>query len=58
MIELRFIESLMSEKKKIRKEADALIERAVAIERIVNDEFDLFKNVMITIEMMLAFEAI
>jgi hypothetical protein len=56
MIELRFIESLMSEKKKIRKEADALIEKAV--EKIVSDEFDFFENVMMTIEMMLAFEAI
>jgi hypothetical protein len=56
MIELRFIESLMSEKEKIRKEADALIERTV--EKIVNDEFDFFKNVMIMIEMMLAFKAI
>jgi hypothetical protein len=46
----------MSEKEKIRKEADVLIERAV--ERIMSDEFDFFKNVMMTIEMMLAFEAI
>jgi hypothetical protein len=56
MIELRFIESLMSEKKKIRKEADALIKKAV--ERIVNDEFDFFESVIMMIEMMLAFEAI
>jgi hypothetical protein len=46
----------MSEKKKIRKEVNALIKRIV--ERIVSDEFDFFKNVMMTIEMMLAFEAI
>jgi hypothetical protein len=56
MIELRFIKSSMSEKERIRKKADALIEEV--IERIVNDEFDFFKNVMITIEMMLVFEAI
>jgi hypothetical protein len=56
MIELRFIESSMSEKEKIRKEVDALIKKAV--EKIVSDEFDLFKSVMITIEMMFAFEAI
>jgi hypothetical protein len=56
MIELRFIESLMSEKEKIREEADALIKKA--IERIVSDEFNLFESVMMTIEMMLAFEAI
>jgi hypothetical protein len=56
MIELRFIESSMSEKEKIREEADALIKKAV--ERIVSDEFDLFKNVIMTIEMMFAFEAI
>jgi hypothetical protein len=56
MIELRFIKSSMSEKKKIRKKADALIERAV--ERIVSNEFDLFENVIMMIEMMLAFEAI
>jgi hypothetical protein len=46
----------MSEKKRIRKEANALIKKAV--EKIVSDEFDFFKSVMITIEMMLAFEAI
>jgi hypothetical protein len=56
MTELRFIESLMSEKKKIRKEADALIKEAV--EKIVSDEFDFFKSVMMTIKMMFAFEAI
>jgi hypothetical protein len=56
MIELRFIESSMNEKEKIREKADALIEKAV--EKIVNDEFDFFKNVMMMIEMMLAFEAI
>jgi hypothetical protein len=56
MIEFRFIESLMSEKERIREEADALIKKIV--EKIVSDEFDLFKNVMITIEMMFAFEAI
>jgi hypothetical protein len=56
MIELRFIESSMSEKEKIRKEADALIERAV--EKIVSDEFNFFESVMMTIEMMFAFEAI
>jgi hypothetical protein len=56
MIELRFIESSMSEKKRIREEVNALIEKAV--ERIVSDEFDLFKNVMTMIEMMLAFETI
>jgi hypothetical protein len=56
MIELRFIESSMSEKKRIREEAGALIKEAV--EKIVSDEFDLFENVMMTIEMMLAFEAI
>jgi hypothetical protein len=46
----------MSEKKRIREEADALIKRAV--EKIVSDEFDFFENMMMTIEMMLAFEAI
>jgi hypothetical protein len=46
----------MSEKEKIRKEANALIEKAV--ERIVSDEFNLFESVMMTIEMMFAFEAI
>jgi hypothetical protein len=56
MIELRFIKSLISEKERIRKEADALIEKAV--ERIVSDEFDFFENMMMTIEMMLAFKAI
>jgi hypothetical protein len=56
MIELRFIESLISEKEKIRKEANALIEKVV--EKIVNDEFDFFKSVMMTIEMMFVFEAI
>jgi hypothetical protein len=56
MIELRFIESSMNEKERIKEEADALIEKV--IERIVSDEFDLFKNVMIMIEMMFAFEAI
>jgi hypothetical protein len=56
MIELRFIESLMSEKEKIKEEADVLIKKV--IERIVSDEFDFFKNVMITIEMMLVFEVI
>jgi hypothetical protein len=56
MIELRFIESSISEKEKIREEADALIEKTV--ERIVSDEFDFFENVMMTIEMMFAFEAI
>jgi hypothetical protein len=56
MIELRFIESLMNEKEKIRKEADALIKKVV--QRIVNDEFDFFKSVMMTIEMMFVFEAI
>jgi hypothetical protein len=56
MIELRFIKSSMSEKERIRKEADALIKRAV--EKIVSDEFDFFKNVMMTIEMMFVFETI
>jgi hypothetical protein len=56
MIELRFIESSMSEKKKIREEADALIKEAV--EKIVSDEFDLFESVIMTIEMMFAFETI
>jgi hypothetical protein len=56
MIELRFIELLMSEKKRIREEADALIKKAV--ERIVSDEFDFFESVMMMIEMMLAFKAI
>jgi transcription initiation factor TFIIIB Brf1 subunit/transcription initiation factor TFIIB len=56
MTELRFIESSMSEKKRIREEASALIKKAV--EKIVSDEFNLFKNVMMTIEMMFAFEAI
>jgi hypothetical protein len=56
MIELKFIESLMSEKERIREEAGALIEEAV--EKIVSDEFDLFENVMMTIEMMLALEVI
>jgi hypothetical protein len=46
----------MSEKEKIRKKANVLIKRV--IERIVNDEFDFFKNVMMTIDMMLAFEVI
>jgi hypothetical protein len=46
----------MSEEEKIREKANALIKEAV--ERIVNDEFDFFKNVIITIEMMLAFEVI
>jgi hypothetical protein len=56
MIKLKFIESSMSEKERIREEANVFIERAV--ERIVSDEFDLFKNVMMTIEMMLALKAI
>jgi hypothetical protein len=56
MIELRFIESSMSEKERIKEEADALIKKAV--ERIVSDRFDFFKSVMITIEMMFAFETI
>jgi hypothetical protein len=56
MIELKFIESSMSEKEKIREEANALIEKVV--EKIVNDEFNLFENVMMTIEMMLALKAI
>jgi hypothetical protein len=46
----------MSEKEKIREEADALIEKA--IEKIVSDKFDFFKSVIMTIEMMLAFETI
>jgi hypothetical protein len=56
MIELKFIKLSMSEKKRIRKEADALIKKAV--ERIVNDEFNFFESVMMTIEIMFAFEAI
>jgi hypothetical protein len=56
MIELRFIKLLISKKEKIRKEVNALIEEVV--EKIVNDEFDLFKDVMMTIEMMLVFEMI
>jgi hypothetical protein len=56
MIEFRFIKLSMNEKERIKKKAEALIERAV--ERIVSDEFNFFKNVMMTIEMMLAFEAI
>jgi hypothetical protein len=56
MIELKFIKSLISEKKRIRKKASALIKRAV--EKIVSNKFDFFKNVIITIEMMLVFEAI
>jgi hypothetical protein len=56
MIELKFIKSSMNEKEKIREEADALIEEAV--EKIVSDEFNFFENVMMTIEMMLALEAI
>jgi hypothetical protein len=56
MIELRFIKLLMNEKERIRKEANALIEKAV--ERIVSDEFNFFKNMIITIKMMLVFEAI
>jgi hypothetical protein len=56
MIELRFIESLISEKEKIRKETDALIKKTV--EKIVSDEFDFFKSVIMTIEIMLAFETI
>jgi hypothetical protein len=56
MIELRFIESLMNEKEEIREEVNALIKEVV--EKIVSDEFDFFKSVMMTIEMMLAFEAI
>jgi hypothetical protein len=56
MIELKFIESSMSEKEKIREETNVLIKEAV--ERIVSDEFDFFKDVMITIEIMLAFETI
>jgi hypothetical protein len=46
----------MSERKKIKEEADALIEKVV--KRIINDKFDFFKSVIMTIEMMLAFEAI
>jgi hypothetical protein len=46
----------MSEKEKIREEANALIKEAD--QRIVSDEFDFFKNVMMTIEMMFAFKAI
>jgi hypothetical protein len=56
MIELRFIKSSMNKKKKIREETNALIKRVV--ERIVSDEFDFFKNMMMIIEMMLAFEVI
>jgi hypothetical protein len=56
MIELRFIESSMNEKEKIREEIDALIKKVV--EKIVSDEFDFFENVMMTIEMMFVFEAI
>jgi hypothetical protein len=56
MIELKFIESLISEKKRIRKEADALIKEVV--EKIVNDELNFFKSVIIMIEMILAFEVI
>jgi hypothetical protein len=56
MIELRFIESLINEEKRIKKEADALIKKAV--EKIVSDKFDFFKSVMMMIEIMLAFEAI
>jgi hypothetical protein len=56
MIELKFIESLINEKKKIRKEANTLIKEVV--EKIVSDKFDFFKNMMMTIEMMLAFEII
>jgi hypothetical protein len=46
----------MSEKERIREKANALIERTV--EKIVSDEFDFFKNVIMIIEMMFAFEAI
>jgi hypothetical protein len=46
----------MSEKKRIRKKADALIKKAV--EKIMSDKFDFFESVIMTIEMMLAFEAI
>jgi hypothetical protein len=56
MIELKFIKSSMSEKEKIRKKADALIERIV--ERMISDEVNFFKSVIMMIEMMLAFEAI
>jgi hypothetical protein len=56
MIELRFIESSMSEEKKIREEANALIKEVV--EKIMSDKFDFFESVMMTIEMMLTFEAI
>jgi hypothetical protein len=56
MIEFKFIKSLMNEKEKIREEANALIKKTV--EKIVSDEFDFFENVMMTIEMMFAFEAI
>jgi hypothetical protein len=56
MIELRFIESLMSEKERIRKEANALIKEVV--EKIVSDKFNFFENMMMRIEIMLAFEAI
>jgi hypothetical protein len=56
MTELKFIESSMSEEERIREEAGALIEKAA--EKIVSDEFDLFEGVMMTIEVMLALEAI
>jgi hypothetical protein len=46
----------MNEKERIEEKASALIKKAV--ERIVSDEFDFFKSVMMTIEMMLAFEVI
>jgi hypothetical protein len=48
--------SSMSEKEKIREETNVLIKKAV--ERIISDEFDFFESVMMTIEMMLAFETI
>jgi hypothetical protein len=56
MIEFRFIQSLINEKDKIKEKVNALIEKVV--EKIVKNEFNLFKSVMITIEMMLVFEVI
>jgi hypothetical protein len=56
MIELKFIKSLISKKEKIKKKVDVLIEKTV--EKIVNNKFNLFKNVTMIIEIILAFKLI
>jgi hypothetical protein len=56
MIEFRFIKLLINEKEKIREKVNALIKKVV--EKIMSDEFNFFESVIMTIEIMLAFETI